>query len=251
MLKSSATVGVLLVTLLLSGCTYTRLTRYGNDLTRRELEPAGLAIAAVTALGGGEAAPADAIATQIEKRFRSARPWLHVQALTSVRTNFNAVEYQQALRQISEGEDWSPVDLEFFSRLTNHTRYLLLVNLRGQREHQGSYQSPNAISLAFAFLWSAIFDHDSDYSSDEWDDSGPEIQMDTTKYGTLTLETQLGIYDLQTRKMVWLASVKTKLREAETFLNDDPRIETTEAPSPSGLEAVGKAVKVAAGRLPK
>ena len=75
--------------------------------------------------------------------------------------------------------------------------------------------------------------------------------MDTTKFGTLTLETQLGIYDLQTRKMVWLAAVKAKLREEKSFLQDDPRIETTAAPSPPGLEAVDKAIKAMAARLPK
>jgi hypothetical protein len=241
----------LLVIVLLGGCTYSRVTRYGSSLTREELERETMALAAITESGGGEAVSADALAARIERHFRKARPWLNVLPIASVRTNFDASEYRQALQQISEGVDWSPDDLTVFSRLTNHTRYLLLVNLHSQVERKGSYQTPNAVSFAFAALWSAVFGDDSDCDDNRWDDSEPEVEMDTVKYGTLALDTQLGIYDLQAKRMVWLAACRVKLREEDVYANCDPQAGTAIAPSPSGFEAVDRALKMLSTRLPK
>jgi len=220
------------------------MTRYGSDLTRSELEHEYLAISAVTALGGGESQTADAIAARIESRFRKARPWLKIVSLSTIRTNFDVNEYHATLQRISEGVDWAPQDLEFFGQLTNHARYLLLVDLHSQTEHKGSYQSPNLFSLAFAALWTAIFD-------DDCDDSAPEIQMDRTKYHKLALETQMGIFDLQLRKMVWLVSVRTRVGEAKSSPRDDPKSETLEVPAPAGFDAVDQAIKAIANRLPR
>src|SRR6266404_5417635 len=132
-------VSALLVLLLETGCTYTRMTGFGGDLSRKDIEPQGLAIGGVTAMGGGEPVFADDIAKKVEEQFRLARPWLSIVPLEQVRKRFEPAEYHQALKQISEGADWAPEDLAVFNRLTNDTRYVLLINIRNAGEHQGSY----------------------------------------------------------------------------------------------------------------
>jgi hypothetical protein len=235
-------VSALLVLLLETGCTYTRMTGFGGDLTRKDIEPQGLAIGGVTAMGGGEPIFADDVARKVEEQFRSARPWLRMVPLDQVRKRFDPTEYHQALKQISEGADWAPADLAVFDRLTNDTRYVLLVNIRAAGEHQGSYSSPGTL----AYITAVIF-HTFDSSTDH----------DQTSYGTLKTEIVFGIFDLDSHTMVWIASAETKLRKKGAtvhVIESPPGTATTPvppAPIPSLIEALDRVGPKIVQRLPK
>jgi hypothetical protein len=178
----------------------------------------------------------------VEEQFQSARPWLRIVPLDQVRKRFEPAEYRQALKQISEGADWAPADLAVFDRLTNETRYVLLINIRAAGEHQGSYSSHDAFSVLLA----AIF-HTTLSSTD----------YDQTSYSTLKTEFVFGIFDLDSHTMVWIASAETKLRrngDTVHIVESPPGTVTTPAPPapiPSLVEALDRVVPKIVQRLPK
>jgi hypothetical protein len=171
---------LLLVMVLVSGCTSARVTRFSGGVTHSELEHGKLALAAITSVGEGETPQAEALARKIESRFRKARPWLTLLPLSNVRTNFDAAEYQQQLQLMSEWEDWSSFWLADFNRLTNHVRFLLLAHLRTQVEVAEAHRGPDPVTILFDLLWATFVDRDSDDADDDWEEEEEEEEETET-----------------------------------------------------------------------
>jgi hypothetical protein len=244
---------LLLVMVLVSGCTSARVTRFSGGVTHSELEHGKLALAAITSVGEGETPQAEALARKIESRFRKARPWLTLLPLSNVRTNFDAAEYQQQLQLMSEWEDWSSFWLADFNRLTNHVRFLLLAHLRTQVEVAEAHRGPDPVTILFDLLWATFVDRDSDDADDDWEEEEEEEEeTENVFYRKRTLETRLGIFDLHTRRLVWFAECQSMARgEPIPAGSDTQQIGSIVAPSFNDLEAFDEALKAMTARLPK
>src|SRR5260370_17022150 len=119
---------------------------------------------------------------------------------------------------MSEGAEWGRADRAVFEGLTNETRYVLIINIRTEGEHQGSYSSHDAFSVLLAAIFRT---------------SLSSTDYDQTSHGTLKTEFVFGIFDLDSHTMVGIASAETKLRrngDTVHILESQPGTVTTPAP---------------------
>jgi len=233
------------------GCNYTRLTAVAGVLTRKELQSGGTGLAAITALGGGEPLMTEQIANRVETQFHEARPWLAITPLETLRATFEPSAYQQTVALMGEHGDWAPDDLFPFQALTNTCRYILLVNVSGAYPGKYSYWSPTAESLFTSMLYMALFGWWDRSCRSSPSENQPETEWERVDSDTFTVETTFGIFDLESRQMVWLAVGRTRMSRDRR--GELPAYPTTHGglSEPWLVDAVDRIAAVVAAHLPK
>jgi hypothetical protein len=240
LLKNFIYAGSLAILIFATGCASVPKIESAGDLTRKDLQPQGIAIGGITAMGGGESVYARDFADRVRQRFVTARPWLQVAPLDETKKRFAPGEYEKGLKRLNEKLEWSPEDMAMFNSLTNNFRYVLVIDIRAAKEGRGIRHTPDIGTIMEAMFFPVL----------------PPDGDARTKYGNIQSQLLFSIFDLKTRTTVWIALAEAKLQRREPPLAsgegtmDESQIALTATP-PNILEALEAVLPKVAARLPK
>jgi len=232
-----------MIGLLAAGCASTQVEHRNLSLHRRALTESGLAILAVTALGGGDYSASDAVAASFQKELTRLRPTVSVLSLDSVRKTFDATAYETLLKQVDEDRSWTPERLASFGSLTNRVGFGMAIEIREANERHWKHEHQAFGDWLMDVIFTMI---DKDYEPSEDDIEYVTVKGATRKVGIL-----FAIYDLRSKEPVWAAIARAKLRATVSLPSASAEVQVVDAAAPSPVEGFDRIVGSVIKRLPK
>jgi hypothetical protein len=222
----------LLSALLAGGCHTARVVRANPSFTRMNLEGGGLAIGAVTALGGGEYVAAEALAEKVAGQFVAARPWLKIVPLEETRAAFPAGGHAELMRQMAGAGRWDDPDFRAFRCVSNRARYVLVVDVAQSKDQR----------------MAAVNYHD-DLASHAM---RSPLDYDVVVGGTREAALVFYLYDTARDQVVWVVTGSATLRALSRQSAYKSIYDPIAPPgTPSVVEVGGVIAKAAARALPR
>ena len=221
---------MVLLGFLATGCVH-RVYR-DPAFTRPSIEAGGLAMGAVTALGGGEYVAAEAVASAVQKEFQTARPWLTIVPLAETRKGVDPARYAQRLRKVSEGSGWTSRDFEVFANLAHRPRFILVIDVQAQGD---------AVQTRV---------YDEHYYPDYYG-GYHEYNYNPSASAQRWIKALFLIYDFQTAKPVWVATGTWRMGAYRHLSGPGPPDFRNAIGIPSIAELIVPIARHAGRRLPR
>jgi len=229
------------VVLAIAGCSSTRVEHRNLTLGGAALSEGGLALLAVTSLGGGEYSASEAMAASFQATFVRLRPAVQIVPVAEVRQGFSKDAYESLLQEADEQGSWTPELLGRFGSLTNRVRFGMVIDIRQSGEHHWSSEHQSFGSALVDVFFSTLI---KDYKPSE-DSNDITVRGVTRKIGIL-----FAIYDLRSRTPVWAAFASTKMRAQISVPSASPEAVAADPGTPSPLEGLDQVVSSVIKRLP-
>ena|GEM_PF-2640223 len=229
-----------LTTGLLLGCKSAsiKITKT-RDFDFRNLEREGLAIAGITALGGGEYAVADTVSLRLEEQLHNVATNMRVIELPTIRSRMGAQDHLALSKHVSDREMIPESLWRFFEANPDLPQYALWMNLVTDRSNTSVHESK-----------------DITYRTETDSEGNTEQVVDTVTYVTTTRATRFvamtfSIHDTTSGRRVWHAQTSrsdgNSISAASSFNHPRP----LHTRPPGAFETLEPIFKETAQRLAK
>jgi hypothetical protein len=213
--------GLLMVTMLCAvGCSSSKVSR-APDFGKAALLSGGLALGGVTALGGGEYAPADTVSFRFQEALHERHPDLRYVGLPEVRERIGSARLLALAKRFSED---GAVPKELWAELPKNPgwpTYLAWIDLTKDDPDIRVRESKRV------------------HNRIETDSEGnrrrvvDRVDYVATTRATRSVAAEFSIYERATGRRVWLAKLDDRLE------NDDERVSGFGFPAPPSVRAPG------------
>jgi len=232
-----------LAVMLAVGCASTQVEHRNLSLHRRALTESGLAILAVTALGGGDYPASEAVAASFQKKLTHLRPAVRGLSIDAVRKTLDANVYETLLKRVDEERSWTPEHLASFDSLTDRVGFGMTIEIREADERHWQREHRAFGDWLFDLILGML---DRNYQPSDGDTEYVTVKGVSRKVGIL-----FAIYDLRTKEPVWGAFARAKLRASISLPSASAEVKEVDAAAPSPVEGFGRIVASVIKRLPK
>jgi len=224
------------------GCASTQVEHRNLSLHRRALAENGLAILAVTALGGGDYAAAEAVAAGFQKELARLRPAVRVLSLDTVRKTLDANVYEALLKRADEDRSWTPEHLASFDALTDRVGFGMTIEIREADERHWQHEHRAISDWLFDLILGML---DRNYQPSDSDAEYITVKGASRRVGIL-----FAIYDLRSKEPIWGAFARAKLRATVSLPSASVEVKDANAAAPSPVEGFGRIAVSVIKRLP-
>lgn len=224
-----------------AGCASVKVLHRDPVLKAAQLVDGGIGIAAVGGMGGGEYFLSQNVSDAVRERLAVARPGIPFVGLAEVKSLLPEDGYRSFIQEFSEVSSVRPQDWKLLERLSSKMRYVMLVGIATEdiRESEGQLEetSESYVQNSKTGKWETETVTDSYVKT-------------RTKKRSVTLH--FFIYDLRTRRPVWIAAGSDASEAGNYSESFSPAFDAPSWPSaPSSMEPIEAIVKRAVGKLPR